>query len=59
MTLFLGTLLIVTLCCLLLGVGLLLRGQPLTGGCGTSLPGKDRCADCPHRNKTVSREDEP
>ena len=35
MALFLGTLLITILSCLALGIGLLLRGQPLSGGCGT------------------------
>jgi hypothetical protein len=47
---FFGTLLIVILCCLAMGIGLLLRGRPLAGGCGSKLPGGARCADCPHRD---------
>jgi len=47
--LFLGTLAIFILCCLAMGIGLLLRGRPLTGGCGAKVPGSERCADCPHR----------
>ena len=57
MTLFVGTLLITVLCCLAMGVGLLLRGRPLKGGCGVRVPGSERCADCPHR-EPVSNGDE-
>jgi hypothetical protein len=57
MTLFLATLLITILSCAGLGIGLLLRGRPLTGGCGGKLPGSARCADCPHR-ETTSNADE-
>jgi hypothetical protein len=59
MMLFFGTVLIVTLCCLAMGVGLLLRGQPLAGGCGGSLPGNRRCADCPHRKPEPDGDEEP
>jgi hypothetical protein len=45
----LGTLLIVILCCLAMGIGLLLRGRPLAGGCGSKVPGGARCAACPRR----------
>ena len=48
MTVFIGTLLIVVLCCLLMGLGLLLQGKPLTGGCSKS-PGVPRCDGCPKR----------
>jgi len=51
MTLFLGTLLITVLCCLLMGVGLLLRGRPMTGGCGSKPPGSPGCAGCPNRQR--------
>jgi len=50
-SLFLGTLLIVSLSCLAMAIGLLLRGKPLTGGCSGGLPGATRCADCPHRER--------
>ena len=59
MALFLGTLLITILSCLALGLGLLLRGQPLSGGCGARLPGSERCADCPHRRAAEAGDGEP
>jgi hypothetical protein len=49
--LFLGTLLITLASCLAMAIGLLLRGKPLAGGCGSKLPGSVRCATCPHRNR--------
>jgi hypothetical protein len=49
MTLFIGTLIIVLLCGLAMGIGLLLRGQPLTGGCSAGWSEGKRCGDCPHR----------
>lgn len=49
MAMFLGTLLIMTLCCLLMGIGLLMRGRPLVGGCGRKPPGSPGCATCPNR----------
>jgi len=48
MSLFLGTLMVFALCGLGLGLGVLLGGAPLQGGCGRSVP---RCADCPGRNR--------
>jgi hypothetical protein len=51
MALFVGTLLIVILCCLAMGIGLLLRGRPLAGGCGSKPPGASACANCPNRNR--------
>jgi hypothetical protein len=59
MALFVGTLLIVLLCCLAMGLGLLLSGRPLAGGCGSKPPGSPRCANCPHRNSHASRNGEP
>jgi hypothetical protein len=59
MALFLGTLLITILSCLALGIGLLLRGQPLSGGCGTRLPGSKRCADCPRRRPAEAGDGKP
>ncbi len=49
--LFLATLLITVACCLLLGIGLLLGGRPLRGGCGQELPESARCAACPNRGR--------
>lgn len=59
MALFLGTLLITILSCLALGLGLLLRGRPLAGGCGARLPGSERCADCPRRRAAEAGDEEP
>lgn len=56
MALFVGTLLIVLLCCLAMGVGLLMRGQPLTGGCGGKPPGAAACANCPNRKRNATSE---
>ena len=55
MTLFLGTLLITALCCLLMGIGLLLRGRPMAGGCGSKPPGSPSCAGCPNRHRHAGR----
>ena len=51
MGIFLGTLIIVILCCLGLGAGWLLTGKPLSGGCGHKPGGAPRCADCPNKNR--------
>ena len=58
MGIFVGTLLIVTLCCLAMGIGFLLGGKPLAGGCSGGLPGAARCADCPHRQRAETEESE-
>jgi hypothetical protein len=49
MALFLGTLITVILCCLAMGIGLLLHGKPLAGGCRGGGSAIARCAGCPHR----------
>jgi hypothetical protein len=54
MALFLGTLLITILCCLAMGIGLVLHGRPFTGGCGARPEGSERCADCPHRKHAAN-----
>ncbi len=51
MATFIGTLIIVALCCLGLGLGLLVAGKPLSGGCGKTLPAKLRCLVCPQRRR--------
>lgn len=53
MSLFFGTLIIFALCGLGLGLGVLLGGAPLQGGCGRSVP---RCADCLGRNRVGPRD---
>ena len=55
MTLFLTTLLVTIVCCLLMGLGLLLGGKPLEGGCGKTPPGVSRCAGCPNRHRHGTR----
>lgn len=49
MTSFLVTLLVFIVAGLLMGVGLLLGGRPLSRGCGRNLPDVLRCAACPYR----------
>jgi len=56
MLIFLGTLLVMALCCVGLGLGLLLAGRPLQGGCNSHSQDDPRCADCPRR-AVVSNED--
>ena len=51
MTLFFGTLLIVLLCCLIMGLGMLLDGRRLAGGCDGRPPGSPECADCPRKRQ--------
>lgn len=49
MGLFIGTLIIVGLCCLAMGIGQLIAGRPLAGGCGNKPAGTPRCESCPKR----------
>ena len=49
MQVFLGTLIIVALCCLAMGLGLILTGKPLAGGCGKQPAGGPGCGACPKR----------
>ena len=51
MSLFLGTLLVFCVACLLLGAGLILDKRSLRGGCGHKPEGAPRCADCPNANR--------
>lgn len=51
MTLFLTTLLVTLVCCLLMGLGLLLSGKPLAGGCGKAPPGISPCEGCPNSHR--------
>jgi len=57
MVTFIGTLIIVILCCLMMGLGLVFTGKPLSGGCGKKVPGAPRCKTCPNRGKKI-RQDE-
>ncbi|MBT8047941.1 MAG: hypothetical protein HKN57_01075 [Xanthomonadales bacterium] len=50
MAIFLGTLVIVILCCLAMGMGLLLSGTPFRGGCGNKPAGSPRCEGCPKKD---------
>lgn len=58
MTLFFGTLLIVLLCCLAMGLGLLIDGRTLAGGCGGKPRGTPECASCPRRRRAQGSEEE-
>jgi hypothetical protein len=50
-SLFITTLIVTIVCCLLMGIGLLLSGKPLEGGCGKTPPGLSRCAGCPNKGR--------
>ncbi len=49
MGVFLGTLAVFGVCCLLLGLGLIVDRRELKGGCGHKPEGAPRCDDCPGR----------
>jgi hypothetical protein len=52
MELFLGTLIIILICCFALALGTLVSGNPLEGGCGKRVNGSDDCTGCPGRDDT-------
>ena len=54
MEVFLGTLIIVIVCCIAMSLGLILSGKPLRGGCGTQLLDSTGCVACPNRGKKKS-----
>jgi len=56
MATFVGTLIIVGLCCLLMSLGLIFSGNPLSGGCGKKAPGTPRCEGCPKRGESRVRQ---
>jgi hypothetical protein len=51
MNLFITTFLVTIICCLLMGLGLLLGGKPLQGGCGRTPSGAPRCDGCQHKSR--------
>ncbi len=51
MGIFLGTLIIVSVCCLVMSFSLLFSGKPFSGGCGSKPPGTPRCEACPKRDR--------
>jgi hypothetical protein len=51
MATFIGTLIIVGLCCLAMSLGLIFSGNPLSGGCGNKAPGAPSCEGCPKQRK--------
>jgi len=59
MSVFLGTLIIVGLSCLAMSLGLLLAGRPLSGGCGSKVPGATKCEDCPKRKRHMAKAGKP
>lgn len=50
MDVFIGTLILVGLCCLAMSFGLLISGKPFRGGCGSKPPGTPRCEGCPKKD---------
>ena len=59
MATFIGTLIIVIFCCLMMGVGLVFTGKPLPGGCGKKVPSAPRCEACPKRRKKMHQNEHP
>jgi hypothetical protein len=57
MSLFIGTLVIVGLSCLVMALGVLLGGKPLSGGCGKA-PGTPQCQACPRRKEEQANIDD-
>ena len=51
MGMFLGTLIIVGICCLAMSCSLLFAGKPFSGGCGSKPAGAPRCEGCPNRKR--------
>jgi hypothetical protein len=51
MDILLGTLIIISLCCLAMSLSLLFYGKPFKGGCGNKPPGTSRCETCPKRDR--------
>ena len=51
MGIFLGSLIIFGLCCLVMSLGMIIDGRELSGGCGKGAPGKPPCEGCPKRNR--------
>lgn len=57
MTLFLGTLIVIALCALAVGLGVLSGRPPPAGGCCLGGLAAGRCADCPDRPRTEHEAD--
>lgn len=51
MSVFLGTLAVFGVACVLLGLGMIIDNRKLQGGCGHKPPGAERCANCPGRKE--------
>ena len=52
MGIFIGTLILVGLCCLAMGLGQMIAGNPLSGGCANKPKCLPRCESCPKRKTT-------
>ena len=59
MGVFLGTLIIVGICCLAMSFSLLFSGKPFSGGCGSKPADAQRCQGCPNKNRRRLVADEP
>ena len=51
MSIFLGTLVVFAVCCLLLGLGMIIDKRKLSGGCGHKPEGAPRCEGCPNADR--------
>jgi hypothetical protein len=59
MGVFLGTLIIVGVCCLAMSFSLLFSGKPLSGGCRSKPPGSPHCEACPKIDRHKPALNEP
>ena len=51
MGVFIGTVVVFAAAALLLGLGTIIDGRRLQGGCGHKPPGAKRCDECPGRKE--------
>jgi len=51
MGVFFGTLVVFVICCILLGLGMMVDNRKLQGGCGHKPAGAPRCEGCPNADK--------
>lgn len=51
MGIFIATITVFGVCCLLLGLGMIIDRRQLQGGCGHKPAGAPRCDNCPNAGK--------
>jgi hypothetical protein len=58
MSVFIATLVVFALSCLLLGLGLIIDNRKLAGGCGHKPQGAPRCDGCPNAEKPAGPQEQ-